>query len=141
MAGRDLTYAAARDLLAAQLRADARNHRKGLYDEIGRRFDRIEHEFPTGTSSELGKLHIALTFWDGWIDARNNGWPRGPVAEQDWPDLADSIATDLEHDRDITHPTVLARFDVVRHPKLNERVQILATRLRQRDESRRQSPG
>lgn len=132
-----LTYVAARDTLATQLRNDARSHRAGQYDEIGRRFDRLEHDFPVGTEPELGKLHIALTFWDGWIDARNNGWPRGPIDEQGWPELAESVAADLEADRDISHPMVLDRFDVVRHPKLNERVQILSSRLRQRDESRR----
>lgn len=132
-----LTYVAARDTLATQLRNDARSHRAGQYDEIGRRFDRLEHEFPVGTEPALGKLHIALTFWDGWIDARNNGWPRGPISEHEWPDLAESVAADLEGDKDISHPVVLDRFDVVRHPKLNERVQILSSRLRQRDESRR----
>lgn len=128
-----LTYAAARDTLVAELRRDAAAHRLEQYDQIGRRFDRIEHEFPTGTNPELGKLHIALTFWDGWIDARNNGWPRGPIAIGDWPVLAEAVADELAGDRDITLPVVLARFDVVAHPHLNERVQTLAARLRQRN--------
>ena len=128
-----LTYAAARDTLVAELRRDAAAHRAEQYDQIGRRFDRVEHDFPIGTSPELGKLHIALTFWDGWIDARNNGWPRGPIAMDDWPALADAVADDLARDRDITLPVVLARFDVVAHPHLNERVQTLAARLRQRN--------
>lgn len=128
-----LTYTAARDTLVAELRRDAAAHRLEQYDQIGRRFDRIEHEFPTGTNPELGKLHIALTFWDGWIDARNNGWPRGPIAIGDWPVLAEAVADELAGDRDITLPVVLARFDVVAHPHLNERVQTLAARLRQRN--------
>ena len=128
-----LTYQAARDTLVDQLRSDAASHRAGEYDAIGRRFDRVEHEFPTGTAPELAKLHIALAFWDGWIDARNNGWPRGPIAEADWPALGDAVADDLAGDREITSPIVLARFDLVRHPHLNERVQTLAGRLRDRD--------
>ncbi len=128
-----LTYQAARDTLVTQLRSDAASHRAGNYDSIGRRFDRVEHEFPRGTAPELAKLHIALTFWDGWIDARNNGWPRGPVAEGDWPGLAEAVADDLAADREIADPVVLARFDIVRHPNLNERVQTLAARLRKRD--------
>ena len=128
-----LTYSAARDTLVAELRRDAAAHRLEQYDQIGRRFDRVEHEFPTGTNPELGKLHIALTFWDGWIDARNNGWPRGPIAIGDWPALAEAVADELAADRDITLPVVLARFDVVAHPHLNERVQTLAARLRQRN--------
>ena len=130
-----LTYAAARDTLVAQLRADARVHAAGRYDEIGRRFDWLEHQFPTGTAPELGRLHIALTFWDGWIDARNNGWPRGSIALADWPVLAESVAADLANDREISSAPVLAHFDVVAHPKLNERVQTLAARLRERSTS------
>ena len=127
-----LTYAAARDTLIEQLRADAVAHEAGNYDAIGRRFDSIEHKFPTGTAPELGRLHIALAFWDGWIDARNNGWPQGPIACVDWPGLARRVAADLAADQEIAEPTVLARFDLVAHPQLNERVQTLAARLRQR---------
>lgn len=129
-----LTYTAARDTLVSQLRADAAAHRREQYDEIGRRFDRLEHEFPTGAAPELAKLHIALAFWDGWIDARNNGWPRGPIALADWPRLAEEVATSLAADAEISDPLVLARFDLVRHPQLNERVQTLAARLRTRAE-------
>src|SRR3954467_7105671 len=127
------TYQVARDALVAQLRADAAAHRAEHYDAIGRRFDRLEHEFPTGTAPELAKLHIALAFWDGWIDARNNGWPRGPIALGDWPGLAEEVADSLAADREIVTPMVLSRFDLVAHPGLNERVQTLAARLRQRD--------
>jgi hypothetical protein len=128
-----MTYVPARDALVEQLRADARAHAAERYDEIGRRFDRLEHHFPTGTAPELGRLHIAFAFWDGWIDARNNGWPRGPIALADWAVLAESVATDLAADREISSPLVLARFDLVAHPNLNERVQTLAARLRNRE--------
>lgn len=127
-----LTYAAARDTLVEQLRGDAQLHRREQYDEIGRRFDRLEHQFPTGTAPELAKLHIALAFWDGWMDARNNGWPRGPIALDDWPRLAEEVAADLAADREVSSPLVLTRFDLVAHPLLNERVQTLAARLRQK---------
>jgi hypothetical protein len=127
-----MTYTAARDALVEQLRGDARAHAAERHDEIGRRFDRLEHHFPTGTAPELGRLHIAFAFWDGWIDARNNGWPRGPIAIDEWPALAESVATDLAADREISSPIVLSRFDVVAHPDLNERVQTIAARLRKR---------
>jgi len=128
-----LTYSAARDTLIAQLHADARAHAAARYDEIGRRFDWLEHQFPTGTAPELSRLHIALTFWDGWIDARNNCWPRGAIAVDEWPALAEHVAADLASDREISSPRVLACFDVVGDPKLNERVQTLAARLRERE--------
>jgi hypothetical protein len=127
-----MTYIEARDALVKHLREDAVLHEAEKYDSVGRRFDTIEHHFPRGTAPELGKLHIALTFWDGWIDARNNGWPGGPIPVEEWPVLARNVAADLEADRDITNPMVLARFDIVANAKLNERVQTLALRLRSR---------
>jgi hypothetical protein len=98
-----LNYASARDTLVAELRANAADHDAARYDAIGRRFDRVEHEFPTGTAPELARLHIALAFWDG-----------------------------LEKDSDVSDSLVLSRFDLVAHPRLNERVQTLAARLRNR---------
>ena len=127
-----LNYASARDTLVAELRANAADHDAKRYDAIGRRFDRVEHEFPTGTAPELARLHIALTFWDGWIDARNNGWPRGPIGVADWPVHARRVADDLEKDSEVSDPLVLSQFDLVAHPQLNERVQTLAARLRNR---------
>ena len=127
-----MSYAAARDALVTELRGDATAHEAERYDAIGRRFDAIEHRFPTGTAPELGRLHIALAFWDGWVDARNNGWPSGPIAFGDWPVLARRVADDLVAEREISDETVLARFDLVAHPRLNERVQTLAARLRGR---------
>jgi len=129
-----LTYVSARDTLVSELRANAADHDAERYDAIGRRFDRVEHDFPTGTAPELARLHIALTFWDGWIDARNNGWPRGPIAASDWPVLARRVADDLEKDSEVSDPLVLSRFDLVAHPQLNERVQTLAARLRKRQD-------
>ena len=92
----------------------------------------MEHRFPRGTAPELGRLHVALAFWDGWVDARNRGWPAGPIAAGAWPALARGVADDLAADRDVSDPLVLARFDLVSHPTLNERVQTLALRLRGR---------
>lgn len=128
-----MTYVEARDALVTQLRQDAAAHEAEQFDTIGRRFDAIEYRFPRGTAPELGRLHIALTFWDGWVNARNYGFPPGPIKSGEWPRLARGVAADLEADRDITDPTVLRQFDLVAHPQLNERVQILAARLRQRD--------
>lgn len=129
-----MTYADARDALVTQLRQDASAHEKEQYDAVGRRFDAIEHRFPTGTAPELGRLHIALTFWDGWVHARNHGWPPGPIGVTEWPQLAREVAADLEADRDITSEKVLKHFDIVAHPKLDDRVQILAARLREQRE-------
>ncbi len=130
----EMTYAEARDSIVTHLLEDVAAHESGKYDEVGRRFDAVEHRFPTGTAPELGKLHTALTFWDGWVHARNHGWPPGPISEAEWPSLVREVTADLEADREIANEKVLRHFDIVAHPRLNERVQILAERLRgQRD--------
>ena len=129
-----MTYAEARDALVTELRQVAEAHEAENYDAIGRRFDAIEYRFPRGTEPELGRLHIALAFWDGWVHARNHGWPPGPIGLAEWPQLARAVAADLQADRDLAAGPVLAQFDLVAHPRLNERVQILAARLRGRGE-------
>ena len=131
-----MNYTEARDSLVSNLRLDSTAHEAGQYDAVGRRFDWLEHRFPRGTAPELGRLHIALTFWDGWIHSRNHGWPPGPINLDEWPKLARSVADDLAADREISNAKVLENFDFVAHPRLNERVQILAARLRERDEDR-----
>lgn len=130
-----MTYAEARDALVSHLRLDADAHEAAQYDAIGRRFDWLEHRFPRGTAPELGRLHIALTFWDGWAHARNHSWPPGPIGLAEWPRLARAVAEDLTADRDITDDAVLSNFDLVSNPRLNERVQILAARLREKTDS------
>ena len=128
-----MNYTEARDALVVHLRQDAAAHEAENYDAIGRRFDAIEYRFPRGTDPELGRLHIALTFWDGWVHARNHGWPPGPIATTEWPRLAREVAADLEANRDVSSAEVIKHFDLVAHPQLNERVQILAARLRGRE--------
>ena len=125
-----MDYREARDTLVTQLLQDAAAHDAGQYDAVGRRFDALEHRFPIGTAPDLGRLHIALTFWDGWVHARNHGWPPGPISEAEWPILAREVVADLQADRDLTSEKVLKHFDIVAHPKLDERVQILSARLR-----------
>jgi hypothetical protein len=126
-----LTYTAARDQLVDQLLRDAMAHDAQRYNDVGRRFDTIERALPHGGAPELGRLRVALTFWDGWIDARNRGWqPNTGIAKTEWPALARIVAADLEGDRDVTDIRVVARFDVGRHPSLGSRAQTLAARLR-----------
>ena len=127
-----MTYAAARDALVKHLLHDADAHDAERFDEIGRRFDSLENLFPRGRDANLMKLHVAMTFWDGWIDARNNGWPKHPVAKEEWPTLARGVAADLAADHEISDARVRRQFDAVAHPSLGDRVQVLTARLRDR---------
>ncbi|MGH7720602.1 MAG: hypothetical protein ACREON_17365 [Gemmatimonadaceae bacterium] len=126
-----LSYIAARDSLIQELLRDAAAHEAERYDEVGRRFDRMERELPRGGAPELTKLHIALVFWDAWIDARNRGWPLlCTIARAEWPLLARGIASDLTGDREISDARVGAQFDVSGHGSIANRAQTLGGRLR-----------
>jgi hypothetical protein len=126
-----MNYGTARNCLMAELHKDAAAHERGRYDEIGRRFDAVEREMPRGAAAQLGRLRVALAFWDGWIDARDRDWrPGGNIAKAEWPMLARRIASDLSEDHDISEPRVGARFDASGGGPTEDRAQALAARLR-----------
>jgi hypothetical protein len=126
-----VTYASARNSLVGELLKDAAAHEAGQFDTIGRRFDGIERELPRGVTPAFTKLRVALSFWDGWIDARNRGWQAGGnIDKGEWPMLARRIASDLAQDREISDVRVGARFDASAGGPTEDRVQTLATRLR-----------
>jgi hypothetical protein len=130
-----LTYTAARTELVEHLLRDAMAHDAGRYDDVGRRFATIEQAMPRGRGPELGKLRVALTFWDGWIDARNRGWraANGGITKTEWPLLARTVAADLEGNRDMSDARVVRRFDAGALPPPGNRVQALAAWLLARE--------
>ncbi len=75
-------------------------------------FDQIDSELPRDAGPEFDKLHVALEFWDCWIDARNHHWSYYPgLVAGDWPRLARTIVQDLQQKREISDERVLERFD------------------------------
>jgi hypothetical protein len=128
-----LSYDAARMAIAAELVRDATAHDAARYDEIGRRYDSLEHGFPQGDNVQVAKLRIALTFWDGWIDARNRGWQRTRgIQLAEWANLARVIAEDLVADREITTARVLTHYGTPALPSDGDRAGMIASRLRDR---------
>ena len=128
-----LTLTAARDLLAGYLLIDATAHDAGRFDEVGRRFDSFEHHFPASDDPSIAELRIALLFWDAWIDARNHGWQTtAGIQPAEWPILARDVATDLRAGRAVQNPRVRQQFDTSKPGSLSERVESLASRLRDR---------
>jgi hypothetical protein len=107
-------YDATRHALVEHLIEDAAAHDAGRYVELGRHLAAVLDSVPRDDAPEDEKLHIALTFWREWIDARDRRWsPSGAtdgVAMADWPRLARGIASDLAVDRDISDPTVRTHF-------------------------------
>jgi hypothetical protein len=129
-----LSYDAARIALSDALLRDADAHDQERFDEIGRRFDALERVFPRESGPEITKLHVALTFWDAWIEARNLGWQMtARIRQHEWPALAREIASDLAAGRDITSARVRERFDAAAHGGLGDRVQAISERLKNRD--------
>jgi hypothetical protein len=95
-----LAYSDACRVVAEQLRHDADAHDAGRHDEIGRRFDGVERDLPRGAEPELRNLHLAVIFWDAWIDARNRGW-QGSGPSSAWPTCARAVAANLIADHDV----------------------------------------
>jgi hypothetical protein len=126
-----MTYATAREELVDGLLTDAIAHDAGRFGAIGRHFRAVEDRIPHGAAPQVGKLHVALAFWDGWMDARDHDWRTNVgIAQSEWPTLARSVAADLEGDRDVSDMRVVRRFDMTAHPSPATRVQDLAARLR-----------
>jgi hypothetical protein len=126
-----VTYGSARNSLVGELLKDAASHEAGRFDAIGRGFDSIERDLPRGSAPALTKLRVALAFWDGWIDARNNGWQGGGnIPKGEWPMLARRIASELAADLEISDARVGARFDASGGGSLGGRVESLTARLR-----------
>jgi uncharacterized membrane protein YeaQ/YmgE (transglycosylase-associated protein family) len=126
-----MSYGAARNSIVTELLKDAAAHEAGHFDTIGRRFDAIERELPRGEAPALARLRVALAFWDGWIDARNNAWQGGgDIQKGEWPMLARRVASDLAADLEISEPRVGARFDTAGNGSRAGRVEVLSARLR-----------
>ena len=107
-------YDAARQALVTGLIEDAQAHDAGRYAEIGRLLPGIRQRVAREDSSRNHRLQLALRFWRGWTDARNQHWRITDVEQSisaaDWPRLARVLASDLALDRDITDPVIRARF-------------------------------
>jgi len=112
-----MSYESAKECLTAGLQRDATAHTEGRYADIGKDFENFDGGLPRGAGPEFDKLHVALNFWDGWIDARNHNWLYyEPIVQENWPVLARHIVEDIVADRDITDPTVIQRFDFPKRP-------------------------
>ena len=128
-----LTYDGARDVLVEQLLADATAHDAERYDEVGRRFDAVERQFPRGAAPEFARLRVALTFWDAWIDARNVDWQSSDgIRKADWPVLARGVASDLAGDHEISNSSLRGRFDAAAGHSLGGGAQMPAVRIAKR---------
>jgi hypothetical protein len=106
-------YHALRERFASDLDRAAQAQDAGNLPGIETGYEALDEVLPRGESAEYDKLHIALNFWDGWIDARNHDWHYYEgIAEQDWPNLARLIAADLRADREPRDERIRRHFDL-----------------------------
>ena len=108
----NLSYSEAKQHMINALIRAADAHENARLAEVDVSYDNLDGELPRNVGPEFDKLFLALSFWDGWIDARNHDWEyyKGIRAE-DWPRLARGIVADLEADREITDELVRSHFD------------------------------
>ncbi len=104
-----------RDQLAKALEAAASAHDAGDLQAIEGNYDEMDGNLPRNSEARYTKLHIALNFWDGWIDGRNHGWHYYEgIGRKDWSDLARQVAKALREDQEITEERVLRYFNIQR---------------------------
>ena len=108
-----MQYDELRQRLASYLEMAAEAQEAGNLPAIETGYDAFEEVLPRGEGPEYDKLHIALHFWDGWIDARNHDWKYyESIDKQDWPHLARLIASNLQADREPQEKRILQLFDL-----------------------------
>jgi uncharacterized membrane protein YeaQ/YmgE (transglycosylase-associated protein family) len=107
-------YDAARQALVAGLTEDALAHDAGRYAEIGRQLPAVRGILSRQNPAPASRLQVALRFWRGWTEARDERWRGGEadklIAVADWPRFARTIASDLALDRDTMEPAIVTRF-------------------------------
>ena len=108
-----MEYADLRHRFADALEAGAASQESGDLSGIQIGYEEFDGSLPRGMGPELKKLHIALAFWDGWIDARNHDWLYyEALSSADWPELARAIAGRLRANLEMEDARVLRHFDV-----------------------------
>lgn len=107
----ELSYEQARDFLITRFKKLMNSHEQGNYSEIHQGFDEFDALVPRSSSPRFRKVLIALSFWDGWIDASNHNWDYYEgISKDDWPQLCRTIIRDLSSDRDLTNRAVVDLF-------------------------------
>ena len=114
MSARKNDYENSRSLILKRLKRDQQFHRQGQYEKMGESYDDFDEKFPT----DFPDLMIAWTFWDAWIDERNQEFPNlySGITKKDWPDLAQYIIDQLEKKQPVIHPILLQNFDFAQKP-------------------------
>ena len=107
------TYDESRNLIIRRLLQASDYHEAGSYHKIDEGFEEFDYGLQRNNEPRYLSLHIALNFWDSWIDARNHLWTHYHEAEikrEEWPLLARCIVSDLQGGSQITDPKLRKWF-------------------------------
>lgn len=105
--GRPVEYDDVRTRLADALELATAAESTGLH-LVSAGYDELDGLVPRGADPRYDKLHVALQFWDRWIDSSRHDWLHYEGMTKDsWPALGRTIVDDLRADRDIQSAQVL----------------------------------
>ena len=93
-----LTYDQAKARIIEALQRDAAAHDRREYQEIGVDYKAVAEVIPRDQPPKINKVMVALSFWDAWIRARNEGWKPHPhgITEPEWPVVAREVVQLLQ---------------------------------------------
>jgi hypothetical protein len=107
------SYEDARATLISTLKREVAFHRAKEYGSLGESFDLVDSQLPRNSDTEFNKLFLAFNFWEGWLDACEHDWfYYEPISENDWPNYADIIISDLENNCDTQNSILIEKFAV-----------------------------
>ena len=94
--------------LADALDSAAQAQAAGSLSQISARYDEFDASIPRTDNPRFQKLHVALNFWDAWIDSSNHDWRYyDELSGESWPGLARTVAQELRADHEIGSEQVL----------------------------------
>ena len=101
-----------RRALIQALLANATAQDAGRADEVGLEASFVLAQLSVTRAPVPEAIHTALSFWSGWIDARQHGWVEATAVfeRSAWPALARGVASDLAKNVEIHDPAVLEHF-------------------------------
>ncbi len=112
----------ARALILKRLKRDKIFHERLEFDKMGEVHDDFDREFPKGHTD----LMIAWTFWDAWINERNQGFPGfyAGISKEAWPRLSAHVIEKIENKTPISDQLILTHFDFTVKPGWLDRLKI-----------------
>lgn len=83
----------AAEILATALEACASAQEQGTLGNLDKRLQSVRRQVVSINDIPRPTFRLAMRFWKDWVRASRQGWRfYGPVTENDWPDIARTIA-------------------------------------------------